>query len=74
MKIKILAVILICLFLSNCSPVTIADTTVYITETGSKYHRGNCQYLSKSKIAISLEEACRKGYKSCSVCKPPECK
>ncbi len=25
---------------------------VYITETGSKYHRGTCRYLSKSKIPI----------------------
>src|SRR5688572_8175735 len=31
--------------------------TVYVTNTGSKYHRGGCQYLSKSKISTSLDSA-----------------
>jgi len=46
-------------------------TTVYITSTGSKYHRGSCSYLSSSKIAISLSNAKSKGYTACSVCDPP---
>lgn len=50
-----------------------ASTTVYITNTGEKYHKSGCQYLSQSKIAISLAEACNKGYTPCSVCKPPNC-
>ncbi len=45
------------------------STTVYITKTGSKYHRSGCRYLSKSKIAISLEDA-KASYDPCSVCKP----
>lgn len=45
------------------------EVTVYITETGKKYHTGGCRYLSKSKIAISLEDA-KKNYTPCSVCKP----
>jgi len=49
------------------------STTVYITETGSKYHLAGCRYLSKSKIPISLREACAKGYTPCSVCDPPPC-
>lgn len=44
--------------------------TVYITRTGSKYHRAGCRYLSKSCIPISLEEA-KKRYSPCSVCSPP---
>ena len=48
-------------------------TTVYITATGTKYHLDGCQYLSDSKIAISLVDACKKGYGPCSVCKPPPC-
>ena len=32
------------------------DQTVYITNTGTKYHRNGCQYLRKSKHAISLSE------------------
>jgi hypothetical protein len=47
------------------------STTVYVTKTGKKYHVGTCQYLSKSKIAISLTEA-KKLYTPCSVCKPPQ--
>lgn len=47
------------------------STTVYITKTGAKYHRDGCKYLSKSKIAISLENA-RSSYSPCSVCSPPQ--
>lgn len=46
------------------------ETTVYVTKTGSKYHRSGCQYLSKSKIPISLSEA-RNKYTPCSKCNPP---
>lgn len=45
---------------------------VYITETGEKYHRSNCNYLFKSKISIDLEEAKYEGYTPCSKCKPPK--
>ena len=44
--------------------------TVYITRTGTKYHRGECRYLSQSKIAVALSEAA-KYYGPCSVCRPP---
>jgi len=44
--------------------------TVYITRTGSKYHRAGCSYLSRSCIPISLSEAKRRGYTPCSVCRP----
>ena len=48
-----------------------ADTTstVYITRTGKKYHRGSCSYLRYSKISISLTDA-KRGYSPCSVCTP----
>lgn len=46
------------------------ERTVYITETGSKYHRSGCRYLSKSKIAITLSSAKAQGYSPCSVCNP----
>lgn len=45
--------------------------TVYVTETGKKYHREGCRYLKKSKIPISLEEA-KMYYEPCSACNPPE--
>lgn len=41
--------------------------TVYITQTGSKYHRYGCSYL-KSKIAITLSNAIAQGYTACSRC------
>jgi hypothetical protein len=46
--------------------------TVYVTDTGSKYHRDGCRYLSKSRIPISLGDAKAQGYGPCSVCKPPD--
>lgn len=45
-----------------------AVDTVYITETGTKYHNSGCRTLRKSKTAISLEEALRRGYTPCGIC------
>lgn len=42
--------------------------TVYITKTGGQYHKEGCKSLTKSKIAISLEEAESKGYTPCKIC------
>jgi len=44
---------------------------VYITNTGKKYHLDGCSSLSKSKIAITLDEAKAEGYTPCSKCNPP---
>lgn len=44
--------------------------TVYITNTGSKYHRSWCSYLRQSKKTISLNNAINKGYTACSRCNP----
>lgn len=46
--------------------------TVYITDTGAKYHNGSCRTLKKSKIAMSLKDAKAKGYTSCGICHPPQ--
>lgn len=46
------------------------DATVYITKTGSKYHRAGCQYLSKSSSPIPLSRAVS-ACSPCSRCKPP---
>lgn len=45
--------------------------TVYITNTGAKYHENGCRYLKKSKIPISLSNAQAQGYEPCKVCSPP---
>lgn len=44
------------------------EKTVYVTRTGTKYHKGSCQYLRDSKIEIPLSEAIANGYTACSVC------
>lgn len=49
------------------SPQT-TEETVYITTSGSKYHRSGCSYLRKSQIAISLSDAKSRGYTACSRC------
>ena len=46
------------------------EQTVYVTRTGSKYHRSSCRYLRSSKIPTSLSEA-KDRYSPCSVCSPP---
>lgn len=46
------------------------EYTVYITETGERYHRDGCSSLSKSKIAISKSDAISQGYTSCGNCHP----
>ena len=51
---------------SSSSPQITA--TVYVTNTGSKYHKNGCQYLHSSKIAIDLNDAKRQGYDPCSKC------
>lgn len=53
-------------------PIPSNDVVVYTTNTGEKYHRGTCRYLSKSKIAINLSDAKSQGLVACKVCKPPQ--
>ncbi len=43
--------------------------TVYVTRTGTKYHRAGCRHLRRSSIPISLDEA-RRSYDPCKVCRP----
>jgi hypothetical protein len=44
--------------------------TVYITDTGTKYHSSGCSYLAKSKHSISVDSAVSQGYDACSRCNP----
>lgn len=48
----------------------VSDKTVYITETGTKYHRYNCQFLNDSKIEVKMSQL-KKKYTPCSKCNPP---
>lgn len=51
------------------APETDHIAEVYITNTGSKYHKGSCSSLSKSKHPISLDKA-KESYEPCKRCKP----
>ena len=44
--------------------------TVYVTKTGTKYHRAGCTSLRSSSIPMLLAEAATK-YQPCKICKPP---
>lgn len=48
-----------------------AEQTVYITDTGSKYHRAGCRHLRHSSYPISLSDAQAQGYTPCGTCHPP---
>lgn len=48
-----------------------SSMTVYITNTGSKYHLDGCRHLKKSKIPTTLGEAKAAGYEPCGTCDPP---
>jgi micrococcal nuclease len=45
--------------------------TVYVTNSGERYHREHCRSLRRSRIAVSLQDAVRSGYEPCTICNPP---
>lgn len=53
------------------TPEPQTSVTVYVTNTGEKYHRWGCQYLWNSSIAVTLDYALASGYTPCSRCNPP---
>ncbi len=54
------------------SPTDNKEMTVYVTNTGKRYHLDGCSSLSKSKIALSLSDAKTQGYGACKRCNPPQ--
>jgi len=56
---------------ANATPIpSQQEEIVYVTRTGTKYHRAGCRYLRKSSIPMPLSQAAAQ-YSPCSVCKPP---
>ena len=45
-----------------------AEDLVFITPSGSKYHKYNCPHVSDPPIAITLGQAEEEGYTPCSRC------
>ena len=52
----------------HASASVMQSETVYLTNTGEKYHRSGCRYLRQSSIPKSLRYAKEHGYEACSVC------
>ena len=48
--------------------------TVYVTESGKKYHAKNCSVAKTGKKGIELATAKKEGYEPCKVCKADEVK
>lgn len=44
--------------------------TVYITRTGTKYHRQGCRSLSGGALSVALKDAA-KTHSACEICRPP---
>lgn len=59
------------LFITLCFTKLNAQT-VYITETGKKYHAKNCSIAKTGKKGIPLQEARKAGYEPCKACKADE--
>lgn len=55
----------------DAAKADLAKITVWITKSGTKYHRADCRHLRKSGQALSLKDALEKGYEPCKSCKPP---
>jgi hypothetical protein len=49
------------------------ECTVYITRTGKRYHRAGCHYLHHGAVAMTREEALKRGLTPCHVCGGSDC-
>lgn len=56
---------------SETEESTEQEIMVYITDTGTKYHKSGCRHLRDSKHEISLSSAKAQGYEPCGTCHPP---
>ncbi|MBL8880044.1 MAG: thermonuclease family protein [Phycisphaerales bacterium] len=56
---------------SRANPTSDGAVMVWITKTGKKYHREECEHLKNSKTQVSLEDAKAKGLEPCQSCEAP---
>ena len=71
MPLSLRRILLLAVMLVLSAAVMLAQAEkVYVTKTGSKYHRASCSSLSRSKIEMSLAQAAAR-YGACKNCKPP---
>ncbi len=55
---------------SRTTAASAAEEQVYVTRTGTKYHRASCSHLTASAMPMSLREAAGR-YGPCAACAPP---
>jgi len=51
-------------------PAATAETIVFVTKTGTKYHRAGCRALAQSSTGIRLDQV--EGRTACAICDPPK--
>lgn len=66
--------LLLALILTVLGYVNINAQTVYVTETGKKYHAKNCNLAKTGKKGIALKQAIKEKYTPCANCKASEIK
>ena len=71
MKLSIKTIVCIVTFLFFIATKTFSQT-VYVQETGKKYHMKNCTVAGTGKTGMTITEAKKAGYTACKVCKPDE--
>lgn len=59
----------ICTFVLFFIGSKLTAQTVYITDSGKKYHAKNCDIVKTGKKGVTLEEAKKKGLEPCKFCK-----
>lgn len=62
-------IIWIIAFMVCFSSIQLKAQTVYITDSGKKYHAKNCSSAKTGKKGITLAEAKKQGYEACKLCK-----
>ena len=55
----------------NSDPgIPASGITVFITPSGTKFHRADCEYVGEGALQIDSNEALLNGYLPCSICDP----
>ncbi len=69
---KALSITLLIIAISLSSSLT-AQTKVYRTAKGERYHKKECKIIAKREmVELTIKKAKLRGYQACKVCKPVE--
>lgn len=61
-------IVFLAFFLMSFYCSLLRSQTVYIAETGKKYHSKKCAYVQKNSREMELKKAIKEGYKPCPAC------